>query len=148
MSLSNVIYIYIYILVYRVIKNQPPPILSIELDHNPFKCPADGCSKSFRKASLLHYHIKYYHSDQPPDEQPETPRWVFAGSIFIQWHWRHGGLYFLTSCAVAGGRGRPPRGATSCPTARARNRRPVATTTDNGALRRRVGWTVLTDVCL
>ncbi|MEQ2185013.1 hypothetical protein GOODEAATRI_013821 [Goodea atripinnis] len=50
--------------VYRVIKNQPPPILSIELDHNPFKCPAPGCSKSFRKASLLHYHIKYYHSDQ------------------------------------------------------------------------------------
>ncbi|MEQ2250909.1 hypothetical protein ILYODFUR_005791 [Ilyodon furcidens] len=49
---------------YRVIKNQPPPILSIELDHNPFKCPAPGCSKSFRKASLLHYHIKYYHSDQ------------------------------------------------------------------------------------
>uniref|UniRef100_A0A1A8P160 Round spermatid basic protein 1 n=2 Tax=Nothobranchius rachovii TaxID=451742 RepID=A0A1A8P160_9TELE len=52
---------------YRVIKNQPPPILSIELDHNPFKCPAPGCSKSFRKASLLHYHIKYYHSDQQPD---------------------------------------------------------------------------------
>lgn len=49
--------------VYRVIKNQPPPILSIELDHNPFKCPAAGCTKSFRKASLLHYHIKYYHSD-------------------------------------------------------------------------------------
>uniref|UniRef100_A0A1A8TYE2 Serine/arginine repetitive matrix 4 n=2 Tax=Nothobranchius furzeri TaxID=105023 RepID=A0A1A8TYE2_NOTFU len=52
---------------YRVIKNQPPPILSIELDHNPFKCPAPDCSKSFRKASLLHYHIKYYHSDQQPD---------------------------------------------------------------------------------
>ncbi|KAF7644780.1 hypothetical protein LDENG_00215890 [Lucifuga dentata] len=49
---------------YRVIKNQPPPILSIELDHNPFKCPAPGCSKSFRKSSLLFYHIKYYHSDQ------------------------------------------------------------------------------------
>ncbi|XP_034392236.1 PHD finger protein 20-like isoform X2 [Cyclopterus lumpus] len=58
---------------YRVIKNQPPPILSIELDHNPFKCPSAGCTKSFRKASLLHYHIKYYHSDQP-DEQPEAPR--------------------------------------------------------------------------
>ncbi|XP_029282382.1 PHD finger protein 20-like isoform X2 [Cottoperca gobio] len=55
--------------VYRVIKNQPPPILSIELDHNPFKCPAAGCTKSFRKASLLHYHIKYYHSDQQLDEQ-------------------------------------------------------------------------------
>ncbi|XP_061591611.1 PHD finger protein 20-like isoform X2 [Cololabis saira] len=52
---------------YRVIKNQPPPILSIELDHNPFKCPASGCSKSFRKAGLLHYHIKYYHSDQQLD---------------------------------------------------------------------------------
>ncbi|KAM4562144.1 PHD finger protein 20-like isoform 2-T2 [Odontesthes bonariensis] len=61
---------------YRVIKNQPPPILSIELDHNPFKCPAPGCSKSFRKASLLHYHIKYYHSDQQLDggSEPETPR--------------------------------------------------------------------------
>uniref|UniRef100_A0A8C7DB99 PHD finger protein 20, b n=1 Tax=Oncorhynchus kisutch TaxID=8019 RepID=A0A8C7DB99_ONCKI len=48
---------------YRVIKNQPPPILSIELDHNPFKCKAPGCLKSFRKASLLHYHVKYYHAD-------------------------------------------------------------------------------------
>ncbi|XP_062871672.1 PHD finger protein 20b isoform X2 [Trichomycterus rosablanca] len=47
---------------YRVIKNQPPPILSIELDHNPFKCQVSGCTKSFRKASLLHYHMKYYHS--------------------------------------------------------------------------------------
>ncbi|XP_008281432.1 PHD finger protein 20-like isoform X2 [Stegastes partitus] len=54
---------------YRVIKNQPPPILSIELDHNPFKCLAPGCTKSFRKASLLHYHIKYYHTDQRLDEQ-------------------------------------------------------------------------------
>ncbi|CAB1335985.1 unnamed protein product [Coregonus sp. 'balchen'] len=48
---------------YRVIKNQPPQILSIELDHNPFKCKAPGCLKSFRKASLLHYHVKYYHAD-------------------------------------------------------------------------------------
>ncbi|XP_070766926.1 PHD finger protein 20-like [Enoplosus armatus] len=62
---------------YRVIKNQPPPILSIELDHNPFKCPAAGCTKSFRKASLLHYHIKYYHSDQQLDKrgsEQEAPR--------------------------------------------------------------------------
>ncbi|KAM9751756.1 LOW QUALITY PROTEIN: PHD finger protein 20-like [Menidia menidia] len=51
---------------YRVIKNQPPPILSIELDHNPFKCPAPACSKSFRKASLLHSHIKYYHQQLEP----------------------------------------------------------------------------------
>ncbi|XP_067382038.1 PHD finger protein 20-like isoform X1 [Channa argus] len=62
---------------YRVIKNQPPPILSIELDHNPFKCLAVGCTKSFRKASLLHYHIKYYHSDQQLEErgsEQEAPR--------------------------------------------------------------------------
>ncbi|CAJ1084318.1 PHD finger protein 20-like isoform X2 [Xyrichtys novacula] len=68
---------------YRVIKNQPPPILSIELDHNPFKCPAAGCSKSFRKASLLHYHIKYYHSDQQLDKQGserEAPRRKRASS--------------------------------------------------------------------
>ncbi|KAK7884740.1 hypothetical protein WMY93_027863 [Mugilogobius chulae] len=38
---------------YRVIKRQPPPILSIELDHNEFKCPAPNCAKSFRKSSLL-----------------------------------------------------------------------------------------------
>uniref|UniRef100_UPI003AAE4396 PHD finger protein 20-like n=1 Tax=Centroberyx gerrardi TaxID=166262 RepID=UPI003AAE4396 len=62
---------------YRVIKNQPPPILSIELDHNLFKCPAPGCTKSFRKGSLLHSHIKYYHSDRRPEEpggEQETPR--------------------------------------------------------------------------
>uniref|UniRef100_A0A3B3ZSU2 C2H2-type domain-containing protein n=1 Tax=Periophthalmus magnuspinnatus TaxID=409849 RepID=A0A3B3ZSU2_9GOBI len=47
---------------YRVIKRQPPPILSIELDHNEFKCPAPNCTKSFRKSSLLHCHLKYYHS--------------------------------------------------------------------------------------
>ncbi|XP_037552842.1 uncharacterized protein LOC119429244, partial [Nematolebias whitei] len=58
--------------VYRVIKNQPPPILSIELDHNPFKCQAPGCPKSFRKASLLHYHTKYYHSDQQLDRGLEA----------------------------------------------------------------------------
>ncbi|XP_076860586.1 PHD finger protein 20 isoform X2 [Brachyhypopomus gauderio] len=56
---------------YRVIKNQPPPVLSINLDHNPFKCNIPGCSKSFRKAKLLHYHMKYYHGDEwPPTEAP------------------------------------------------------------------------------
>ncbi|XP_049608303.1 PHD finger protein 20 isoform X1 [Syngnathus scovelli] len=60
---------------YRVIKNQPPPILSIELDHNPFKCPSAGCTKSFRKASLLHYHIKYYHAEehQQQEQQQQQP---------------------------------------------------------------------------
>ncbi|XP_063071606.1 PHD finger protein 20 isoform X2 [Engraulis encrasicolus] len=62
---------------YRVVKNQPPPVLSINLDHNAFKCSAPGCTKSFRKAKLLHYHMKYYHGDTKPLEEgdlsPTTP---------------------------------------------------------------------------
>ncbi|KAM6980808.1 PHD finger protein 20-like [Aplochiton taeniatus] len=62
---------------YRVIKNQPPPVLSINLDHNPFKCSAPGCTKSFRKAKLLHYHMKYYHGeDHPPEEDDSATRSV------------------------------------------------------------------------
>lgn len=59
--------------VYRVIKNQPPPVLSINLDHNPFKCSAPGCTKSFRKAKLLHYHMKYYHGEEQPAEGEHSP---------------------------------------------------------------------------
>uniref|UniRef100_A0A3Q3IR48 C2H2-type domain-containing protein n=1 Tax=Monopterus albus TaxID=43700 RepID=A0A3Q3IR48_MONAL len=58
---------------YRVIKNQPPPVLSINLDHNPFKCSAPGCTKSFRKAKLLHYHMKYYHGEEQPLEEDRSP---------------------------------------------------------------------------
>ncbi|KAM9859752.1 PHD finger protein 20 isoform 2-T2 [Aulostomus maculatus] len=58
---------------YRVIKNQPPPVLSINLDHNPFKCSAPGCTKSFRKAKLLHYHMKYYHGEEQPPETECSP---------------------------------------------------------------------------
>ncbi|XP_051517764.1 PHD finger protein 20-like isoform X2 [Myxocyprinus asiaticus] len=67
---------------YRVIKNQPPPILSIELDHNPFKCKIEGCLKSFRKASLLHYHMKYYHAQS----DPSPPRCVQTRSSDKQNH--------------------------------------------------------------
>ncbi|XP_037534580.1 PHD finger protein 20 isoform X2 [Nematolebias whitei] len=58
---------------YRVIKNQPPPVLSINLDHNPFKCSSPGCTKSFRKAKLLHYHMKYYHGEEQPPEGQHSP---------------------------------------------------------------------------
>ncbi|XP_049588742.1 PHD finger protein 20 isoform X3 [Syngnathus scovelli] len=58
---------------YRVIKNQPPPVLSINLDHNPFKCSVAGCAKSFRKAKLLHYHMKYYHGEEQPPEEECSP---------------------------------------------------------------------------
>ncbi|CAL8337367.1 unnamed protein product [Merluccius merluccius] len=58
---------------YRVIKNQPSPVLSINLDHNPFKCSSPGCTKSFRKAKLLHYHMKYYHGEDQPMEEDLSP---------------------------------------------------------------------------
>ncbi|CAL8339609.1 unnamed protein product [Lota lota] len=58
---------------YRVIKNQPSPVLSINLDHNPFKCSSPGCTKSFRKAKLLHYHMKYYHGEDQPMEEDVSP---------------------------------------------------------------------------
>ena len=35
----------------------------IEADHNEFKCVEGSCGKSFRKKSLLDYHIKYYHTE-------------------------------------------------------------------------------------
>ncbi|XP_046839129.1 PHD finger protein 20-like protein 1 isoform X2 [Xenia sp. Carnegie-2017] len=39
-----------------------PKELRIELDHNKFKCEYPECDKSFRKASLLESHVKYYHT--------------------------------------------------------------------------------------
>lgn len=41
----------------------PAKAFIIEEDHNPFKCPHEGCNKAFRKAGLLTSHIKYYHTD-------------------------------------------------------------------------------------
>ncbi|XP_058250019.1 PHD finger protein 20-like protein 1 isoform X3 [Hemibagrus wyckioides] len=35
----------------------------VDLDHNKFKCQILGCSKAFRKAKLLDYHLKYYHNN-------------------------------------------------------------------------------------
>ncbi|GFO13919.1 PHD finger protein 20-like protein 1 [Plakobranchus ocellatus] len=44
----------------------PSKAFIVEEDHNPFKCPYEGCTKDFRKENLLQYHIKYYHTE------PET----------------------------------------------------------------------------
>ncbi|KAJ8415768.1 hypothetical protein AAFF_G00403250 [Aldrovandia affinis] len=43
-----------------------------DLDHNKFKCQVPGCSKAFRKAKLLDYHLKYYHS---ADKEVESVVW-------------------------------------------------------------------------
>uniref|UniRef100_A0A671PCT8 PHD finger protein 20, a n=1 Tax=Sinocyclocheilus anshuiensis TaxID=1608454 RepID=A0A671PCT8_9TELE len=67
-----VYYAFISHSLYRVIRNQPPPVLSINLDHNPYKCGVPGCTKSFGKAKLLHYHMKYYHGDDRLIEPDQT----------------------------------------------------------------------------
>uniref|UniRef100_A0A0B7AM32 C2H2-type domain-containing protein n=1 Tax=Arion vulgaris TaxID=1028688 RepID=A0A0B7AM32_9EUPU len=41
----------------------PSKAFIVEEDHNPFKCPHQGCNKDFRKENLLAYHIKYYHTE-------------------------------------------------------------------------------------
>ncbi|XP_066571865.1 PHD finger protein 20-like protein 1 isoform X2 [Amia ocellicauda] len=46
----------------------------IDLDHNKFKCKIPGCSKAFRKAKLLDYHLKYYHSaDKETESETGSP---------------------------------------------------------------------------
>jgi len=42
-----------------------PKELVIMWDHNEHKCQFTGCSKSFRKESLLLSHIKHYHHVKP-----------------------------------------------------------------------------------
>ncbi|XP_078508360.1 PHD finger protein 20 isoform X2 [Lissotriton helveticus] len=36
-------------------------VLTSDLDRSKFKCKIKDCSKFFRKAKLLHYHMKYFH---------------------------------------------------------------------------------------
>ena len=42
-----------------------PKELVIMWDHNEFKCTHCGCTKSFRKQSLLESHMKHYHNIMP-----------------------------------------------------------------------------------
>ncbi|XP_059508724.1 PHD finger protein 20-like isoform X2 [Stegostoma tigrinum] len=52
----------------------PPKALVIELDHNKFKCKIPECSKAFRKAKMLHYHMKYYHGMEKAEPDPSSPK--------------------------------------------------------------------------
>ncbi|KAK3738004.1 hypothetical protein QZH41_009632 [Actinostola sp. cb2023] len=58
-----------------------PKELVIDLDHNKFKCPIQGCDKSFRKESGLDYHMKYYHSPGGNDVKRKRS----SGSCFDIW---------------------------------------------------------------
>lgn len=52
----------------------PPKALIIDLDHNKFKCKIAECSKAFRKAKMLHYHMKYYHGIEKAESDQGSPK--------------------------------------------------------------------------
>ncbi|XP_015220352.2 PHD finger protein 20b isoform X2 [Lepisosteus oculatus] len=56
---------------YTAIKQSP---VALDLDHNTFKCKVPDCHKSFRKAKLLHYHMKYYHGVDKSAESDQSPK--------------------------------------------------------------------------
>ncbi|XP_063224785.1 LOW QUALITY PROTEIN: PHD finger protein 20-like protein 1 [Bacillus rossius redtenbacheri] len=37
--------------------------LKIQMENNAFKCPKEGCGKTFRKENLLQMHLKHYHPE-------------------------------------------------------------------------------------
>lgn len=45
---------------------------SVDLDHK-FRCKVVDCLKFFRKAKLLHYHMKYFHGMEKSPEPEESP---------------------------------------------------------------------------
>ncbi|XP_040186571.1 PHD finger protein 20 isoform X3 [Rana temporaria] len=57
--------------------------VTLELEPNKFKCKILDCSKSFRKAKLLHYHMKYFHGvdKSEQDQSPVTRHMQTRGSL-------------------------------------------------------------------
>ncbi|KAG8565756.1 hypothetical protein GDO81_012966 [Engystomops pustulosus] len=57
--------------------------VTLDLDANRFKCKVLDCSKSFRKAKLLHYHMKYFHGVEKAeqDQMPMTRHMQTRGSL-------------------------------------------------------------------
>lgn len=45
---------------------------TVDQDHK-FRCKFLDCSKSFRKAKLLHYHMKYFHGVEKAAESQQNP---------------------------------------------------------------------------
>ncbi|XP_075033582.1 PHD finger protein 20 isoform X2 [Mixophyes fleayi] len=60
-----------------------PKAVTMELDPNRFKCKILDCNKSFRKAKLLHYHMKYFHGvdKAEQDQSPMTRHMQTRGSL-------------------------------------------------------------------
>ncbi|XP_019406268.1 PREDICTED: PHD finger protein 20 isoform X3 [Crocodylus porosus] len=49
-----------------------PKTATVDRDHK-FRCKFLDCSKSFRKAKLLHYHMKYFHGIEKTPEPQQSP---------------------------------------------------------------------------
>ncbi|XP_072115839.1 PHD finger protein 20-like protein 1 [Mobula birostris] len=87
-----------------------PKEVVIELDCNKFKCMFPRCFKTFRKAKLLDYHIKYYHTAEkgfdPDIGYPESRMQTRATSV---------GTLTSTVDSLGLKRGRPLQTVTSPP---------------------------------
>ena len=57
----------------------PPKALVIQWDHNEFKCNVSGCTKSFRKKTLLDAHHKHYHTTEPTKQTRHRDKHSFTG---------------------------------------------------------------------
>ena len=66
-----------------------PKEVVINVDHNAFKCRHAGCTKSFRKESLLQWHIKHYHPTIKPGKktQGEGEGFCCHGNILANVSW-------------------------------------------------------------
>ena len=62
-----------------------PKELVIMWDHNEFKCTHSGCTKSFRKQSLLESHMKHYHNIMPFQRRGKTTGTGIYG-MYIRLH--------------------------------------------------------------
>lgn len=55
-------------------KTDDSAVSKAAVDHEPkFRCKFLDCSKSFRKAKLLHYHMKYFHGIEKSPEPQQSP---------------------------------------------------------------------------
>ena len=64
----------------------------INVDHNAFKCKHAGCNKSFRKESLLLWHIKHYH---PGIKQGKKTPGERGWGLLLPWQHASGHLLVL-----------------------------------------------------
>ena len=79
-----------------------PKELVIVWDHNEFKCTHSGCTKSFRKQSLLESHMKHYHDIMPSKRRGKTATTGMYMGIPVLWavclHIHVWNIHILSGC--------------------------------------------------